>query len=153
MVGDEGSSGGFYAAVYEGRSGEGEVSKERMVRLINLWGEDHPEFSDAFPMSLSAVSRGLSRLGYTAKRKGSGDARRAVYCGFSLKKGVFVTDDRKVVCDVEGMREYLRRSVRCEADEERGEGVRVLEPDAARRDADGGVFLQARGCRVCTIHR
>ena len=45
-----------------------------------------------------------------------------MYCGFSLKKGVFVTDDRKVVCDVEGMREYLRRSVRCEADEERGGG-------------------------------
>ena len=57
---------------------EGEVPKDRVVRLVNLWGADHPEFSDAFPMSLSAVSRGLSRLGYTAKRKGSGDARRAV---------------------------------------------------------------------------
>ena len=34
-----------------------------------------------------------------------------------------------------------------------GRGTRVLEPDAARRDADGGVFLQARECRVCAIRR
>ena len=97
---------------------EGEVPKDRVVRLVNLWGADHPEFSDAFPMSVSTVSRRLKKLGYTAKWKGSGDSKHPVYCGFSLKEGLFVTDERKVVCDEEGMHEYLRRSVRCEADEE-----------------------------------